>query len=67
MIHRLQEALAFPVPETWSKVIWDNGLDAGFIQRLTTGGDCRGGVKIDLTKPWQEFVQNLLEQNILAI
>ena len=67
MIHRLQEALEFPVPEVWSKVIWDYGLDAGFIQRLTTGGDCRGGIKIDLTKPWQEFVQNLLEQNILDI
>lgn len=67
MVHRLQEALAFPVPETWSKVIWNYGLDAGFIQRLTTGGDCRSGVKIDLTKPWQEFVQNLLEQNVLAI
>ena len=67
MMHRLQEALAFPVPEAWSKVIWDYGLDAGFIQRLTTGGDCRGGVKIDLTKPWQEFVQNLLERNVLAI
>jgi hypothetical protein len=67
LIHRLQEALAFPVPEMWSRVIWDYGLDAGFIQRLTTGGDCRGGVKIDLTKPWQEFVQNLLEQNVLAI
>ena len=67
MIHRLQEALAFPVPETWSKAIWDYGLDAGFIQRLKTGGDCRGGVKIDLTKPWQEFVQSLLEQHVLAI
>jgi len=67
MIHRLQEALAFPVPEAWSKVMWEYGLDAGFIQRLETGGDCRGGVKIDLTKPWQDFVQNLLEQNVLAI
>ena len=67
MIRRLQEALAFPVPENWSKAIWEYGLDAGFLQRLTTGGDCRGGIKIDLTKPWQEFVQNLLEQNILAI
>lgn len=67
MIHRLQEALAFPVPETWSKVIWDYGLDAGFIQRLETGGDCRGGVRIDLTKPWQELVQNLLERELVSI
>jgi hypothetical protein len=67
MIHRLQEALAFPVSDVWSKAIWDYGLDAGYIQRLQTGGDCRGGVKIDLTRPWQDFVQNLLEQNVLAI
>jgi hypothetical protein len=67
MICRLQEALAFPIPEQWSKAIWDYGLDAGFIQRLITGGDCCGGVRIDLTKPWQDFVQNLLEQNILTI
>ena len=67
MICRLQEALPFPIPEQWAKTIWDHGLDAGFIQRLVTGGDCRGGVRIDLTKPWQEMVQNLLEQAILTI
>ena len=67
MICRLQEALAFPIPEQWSKAIWDYGLDSGFIQHLVTAGDCCGGVRIDLTKPWQEFVQNLLEQNILTI
>jgi hypothetical protein len=67
VICRLQEALAFPIPEQWSKTIWDYGLDADFIQRLITGGDCCGGVRIDLTKPWQEFIQNLLEQNILTI
>jgi len=66
-IHRLQEALAFPVPDGWSKTLWEHGLDAGYIQRVITGGDCRGGVKIDLTKPWQEFVQNLLEQEVLTI
>jgi hypothetical protein len=66
-IRRLQEALAFPIPEDWSKTLWEYGLDAGFIQRLETGGDCRGGVRIDLTKPWQEFVQNLLEQDVLTI
>ena len=67
MIHRLQESLAFPVPESWSKTVWDYGLDAGFIQRLETAGDCRGGIKIDLTRPWQEFVQNLLEQELVSI
>ena len=67
MICRLQEALAFPIPEQWSKAIWDYGLDSGFIQHLVTAGDCCGGVRIDLTKPWQDFVQTLLEQNILTI
>jgi hypothetical protein len=52
MICRLQEALPFPIPEYWSKTIWDYGLDAGFIQRPVTGGDCQGGVRIDLTKSW---------------
>ena len=66
-LKRLQEALAFPIPEEWAKTIWDYGLDAGYIQRLNTAGDCRGGVKLDLTKPWQELVQNLLEQEVLVI
>lgn len=66
-IRRLQEALAFPIPEEWSKTIWDHALDAGFVQRLVTGGDCQGGVRIDLTKPWQDFIQNLLEQNALTL
>ena len=64
---RLQEALAFPIPDTWAKTLWEHGLDAGFIQRLETGGDCRGGVRLDLAKPWQELVQNLLEQEALTI
>lgn len=66
-LKRLQEALTFPVPENWAKVLWDFALDAGFIQRLETGGDCRGGARLDLSKPWQELVQNLLEQNLLSI
>lgn len=66
-LRRLQEALAFPIPDEWSRTIWEYALDAGFIQRLVTGGDCRGGVRIDLTKPWQDFIQNLLEQSVLTI
>ena len=67
ILRRLQEALAFPIPDEWSRAIWEYALDAGFIQRLVTGGDCRGGVRIDLTKPWQDFIQNLLEQGVLTI
>jgi hypothetical protein len=66
-VKRLQEALAFPIPDTWAKTLWEHGLDSGFIQRLETGGDCRGGARMDLTKPWQELVQNLLEQEILTV
>ncbi len=66
-LKRLQEALAFPIAGHWGKSIWEHGLEVGFIQRLETGGDCRGGVRIDLTKPWQELVQNMLERNILTI
>ncbi len=66
-LNRLQEALAFPIPDTWAKTLWEYALDAEYIQRLETGGDCRGGVRIDLTKRWQELVQNLLEQEVLTI
>lgn len=66
-LKRLQEALAFPIPDSWAKTLWEYGLDASFIQRLETGGDCRGGVRLDLAKPWQELVQNLLEQEALTI
>jgi hypothetical protein len=66
-LKRLQEALAFPIPDAWAKTLWAHGLDAGFIQRLETGGDCRGGVRVDLNKSWQELVQNLLEQEVLTI
>jgi hypothetical protein len=66
-IKRLQEALPFPVPDEWAKMIWEYGLEAEFIQRLETGGDCRAGVRMDLTKPWQELVQNLLEQEVLKV
>src|SRR5581483_10941117 len=64
-LKRLQEALAFPIPDTWAKTLWEHALEAEYIQRLETGGDCRGGARIDLTKPWQELVQNLLEQEAL--
>jgi hypothetical protein len=66
-IHRLQETLAFPIPDEWAKTLWDYALDAQYIKRLETGGDCRGGVRIDLSKPWVDLVQGLLDQNILKI
>jgi hypothetical protein len=67
VLKRLQETLAFPLPDDWTKTLWEYALDAEYIQRLVTGGDCRGGVRIDLTKPWQDLVQNLLEQDVLKI
>ncbi|MDL1944303.1 hypothetical protein FBQ99_18365 [Chloroflexi bacterium CFX2] len=66
-LKRLQEALAFPVPDAWAKTLWEHALEAEYIQRLETGGDCRGGVRLDLTKPWQDLVQNLLEQEVLKV
>jgi hypothetical protein len=66
-LNRLQETLAFPIPDDWTKTLWEYALDAEYIQRLVTGGDCRGGVRIDLSKPWQDLVQNLLEQETLKI
>lgn len=66
-LKRLQETLAFPIPDTWAKTLWEYALDAEFIQRLETGGDCRGGVRIDLIKDWQALIQNLLEQEILKV
>ena len=67
VLNRLQETLAFPIPDNWTKTLWEYALDAEYIQRMVTGGDCRGGVRIDLTKPWQDLVQNLLEQEVLKI
>ncbi len=67
VLKRLQEALPFPILDEWSKVLWDHGLDAGFIQRVQVGGDCRAGARIDLAKPWQELVQELLEQEVLKV
>ena len=66
-LKRLQETLAFPIPDDWAQTLWDYALDAEYIQRLETGGDCRGGVRIDLNKPWVDLVQGLLDQNILKI
>ena len=66
-LKRLQETLAFPIPDDWTKTLWEYALDAEYIQRLVTGGDCRGGVRLDLTKPWQDLVQNLLEQEVLKV
>ena len=66
-LKRLQETLAFPIPDDWSKTLWEYALDAEYIQRLVTEGDCRGGARIDLTKPWQDLVQSLLEQEVLKI
>lgn len=66
-IKRLQETLAFPIPDEWANIIWDTALDAGAIQRLETGGDCRGGVRLDLTKDWRALVQGLLEQDLLKV
>jgi hypothetical protein len=67
VLKRLQETLAFPIPDDWAKTLWQYALDAEYIQRLETGGDCRGGVRLDLGKPWQDLVQNLLEQEVLRV
>jgi hypothetical protein len=67
ILKRLQETLAFPIPDMWAKTLWEYALDAEFLQRLETGGDCRGGVRIDLSKDWQALVQNLLEQDVLKV
>ncbi len=66
-VKRLQETLAFPIPDEWAKTVWEYALDAGYIQRLETGGDCRGGVRLDLTKDWQALVQGLLEQELVTV
>jgi len=66
-VNRLQETLAFPIPDDWAHTLWEYAFDAEYIQRLETGGDCRGGVRIDLNKPWVDLVQGLLDQNILKI
>ena len=66
-LKRLQETLPFPIPDDWGERLWEHGLDVGYIQRLETGGDCRSGVRIDLGKPWQDLVQNLLEQEVLKV
>lgn len=66
-LKRLQETLAFPIPDEWAPTLWEYALDAEYIQRLETGGDCRCGVRIDLNKPWVDLVQGLLDQNILKI
>jgi hypothetical protein len=66
-LKRLQETLAFPIPDTWAKTLSEYALEAEFLQRLETGGDCLGGVRIDLTKDWQALVQNLLEQEVLKV
>ena len=66
-IKRLQETLAFPIPDEWAKTIWEYALDAGYVERLETGGDCRGGVRLDLTKNWQTLVQGLLEQELVTV
>ncbi len=66
-LKRLQETLAFPIPDMWAKMLWEYALDAEFVQRLETGGDCRGGVRIDLTKDWQALIQNLLKQEVLTV
>ena len=66
-LKRLQETLAFPIPDEWAKTIWEHALDAGYIERLETGGDCRGGVRLDLTKNWQTLVQGLLEQELVTV
>jgi hypothetical protein len=67
VLKRLQEALAFPIPDTWAKTLCEYALDAGYIQHLETGGDCRGGARMDLSKPWQELIQSLLEQGLVSI
>jgi hypothetical protein len=66
-VKRLQETLAFPIPDEWAKVLWEYALDAGYIERLEVGGDCRGGVRIDLTKDWLALVQGLLEQEVVKV
>jgi len=66
-LKRLQETLAFPIPDDWAPTLWEYALDAEYIQRLETGGDCHGGVRIDLSKPWVDLVQGLLDQNLLKI
>jgi hypothetical protein len=66
-LKRLQEALPFPILDEWARVLWGHGLVAGFIQRLQVAGDCIAGARIDLTKPWQDLVQELLEQEVLKV
>ena len=66
-LKRLQETLAFPIPDEWANVLWTCALDASYIQRLETGGDCKAGVRIDLSKDWQALAQNLLEQDQVRI
>ena len=66
-LKRLQETLAFPIPDEWANTVWTFALDSGYLQRLETAGDCRGGVRIDLTKDWQALVQGLIEQNLVTL
>ena len=60
-IERLVEALDVPILEDWATALWKSAIERKFLTRISTGGDCLGGVKVFLKADWNSLIEELLK------
>ncbi|MBI4928338.1 MAG: hypothetical protein HY835_11270 [Anaerolineae bacterium] len=66
-VERLKEALEIPILNEWGGELWNQARDQRFVQKLTTGGDCLQGARIDLQADWKGLIAGLLQQETLKL
>ena len=64
---KLQEALDYPLLDTWAKTLYDWAIDNSHAKKLITGGDCLAGVKINLSQDWKRLLERALEDEAITI
>ncbi|MEM2112252.1 MAG: hypothetical protein QXX08_10330, partial [Candidatus Bathyarchaeia archaeon] len=65
---RLSEALPIPIVDSWTRALWDRGLEYQLIGELGIAGDCLSGYCLRISElEWQAILTKLLKEDKIEI
>ena len=64
---RLNEALEVPIIPEWGLPLFKTAKARNFIGRLETGGDCLGGVWVNLGSDWNGLIGEMIKEGNLTV
>ncbi len=64
---RLNEALEVPIIPEWGLPLFKAAKARNFIGRMETGGDCLGGVWVNLANDWNGLIGEMIKEGNLTV